>query len=190
MIYQHRRIMLFDVYHVRRQVEKAHVGKRLIYITKTSRQLQCQWFNTLRPRQNGRHFADDTFNRIFVNENANISTEFSMKFVPKGPINSIPALVQIMAWCQSMSGRGAPDGEERNTFWKYIATKSSYLHTTVPIFTEYSSFERRAIHTIYLIYHALSNNIYIYICFNNFCNISCELKGYTMCFAIFPADIL
>ena len=26
-------------------------------------------FNTLRPRQNGRHFADDTFNRIFVNEN-------------------------------------------------------------------------------------------------------------------------
>ena len=25
--------------------------------------------NTLRPRQNGRHFADDTFNRIFVIEN-------------------------------------------------------------------------------------------------------------------------
>ena len=25
--------------------------------------------NTLRPRQNGRHFADDTFNRIFLNEN-------------------------------------------------------------------------------------------------------------------------
>ena len=26
--------------------------------------------NTLRPRQNGRHFADDIFNSIFVNENA------------------------------------------------------------------------------------------------------------------------
>ena len=26
-------------------------------------------FNTLRPRQNGRHFADDTFKRIFFNEN-------------------------------------------------------------------------------------------------------------------------
>ena len=25
--------------------------------------------NTLRPRQNGRHFADDTFNRIFLNGN-------------------------------------------------------------------------------------------------------------------------
>ena len=54
--------------------------------------------NTLRPRQNGRHFADGTFNRIFVNENVRISIKFSLKFVPKGPINNIPALVQIMAW--------------------------------------------------------------------------------------------
>ena len=54
--------------------------------------------NALRPRQNGRHFADDTFNRIFVNENVRISIEFSLKFVPKGPSNNIPALVQIMAW--------------------------------------------------------------------------------------------
>ena len=57
--------------------------------------------NTLRPRQNGRHFADGTFNRIFVNENVRISIKFSMKFVPKGPINNIPALVQIMAWRRS-----------------------------------------------------------------------------------------
>ena len=55
-------------------------------------------FNTLRPRQNGRHFADDTFNRIFVNENARIAIEFSLKFVPKGPMNNILALVQTMAW--------------------------------------------------------------------------------------------
>ena len=54
--------------------------------------------NTLRPRQNGRHFADDTFKRIFLNENARISIKISPKFVPKGPINNIPALVQIMAW--------------------------------------------------------------------------------------------
>ena len=26
-------------------------------------------FNSLRPRQNGRHFTDDTFKRIFLNEN-------------------------------------------------------------------------------------------------------------------------
>ena len=55
-------------------------------------------FNTLRPRQNGRHFADDTFKRIFMNENVRISTNISLKFAPKGLINNIPALVQIMAW--------------------------------------------------------------------------------------------
>ena len=53
--------------------------------------------NTLRPRQNGCHFADATFNRIFVNENVLILIKFSLKFVPKGPINNIPALVQMMA---------------------------------------------------------------------------------------------
>ena len=57
--------------------------------------------NTMRPRQNGRHFADDTFNRIFVNENVRISIKFSLKFVPKSPINNNPALVQIMVWRRS-----------------------------------------------------------------------------------------
>ena len=55
-------------------------------------------FNTLRPRQNGRHFPDDIFKCIFLNENVRISIKISLKFVPKGPINNIPALVQIMAW--------------------------------------------------------------------------------------------
>ena len=55
-------------------------------------------FNTLRPRQNGRHFADDTFKRIFVNENVRVLIGISLKFVPKGPIDNIPALAQIMAW--------------------------------------------------------------------------------------------
>ena len=54
--------------------------------------------NTLRPRQNGRHFADDIFKCIFLNENASISTNISLKFVPKGRISNIPTLVQIMAW--------------------------------------------------------------------------------------------
>ena len=54
--------------------------------------------NTLRPRQNGRHFADDVFKCIFLNGNLWISIKISLKFVPKGPINNIPALVQIMAW--------------------------------------------------------------------------------------------
>ena len=53
--------------------------------------------NTMRPRQNGRHFSDDTFKRIFLNKNVSISIKISLKFVPKGPINNIPAMVQIMA---------------------------------------------------------------------------------------------
>ena len=58
-------------------------------------------FNTLRPRQNGRDFADDIFKCIFLNENVKISIKISLKFVPKGLINNIPALVQIMAWRRS-----------------------------------------------------------------------------------------
>ena len=58
-------------------------------------------FNTLRPRQDGRRFPDDTFERIFLKENVIILIEISLKFVPKGPINNIPALFQIMAWRRS-----------------------------------------------------------------------------------------
>ena len=58
-------------------------------------------FNTLRPRQNGRHFANDIFKCIFLNKIVSIAIEISLKFVPKGPINNIPALVQIMAWRRS-----------------------------------------------------------------------------------------
>ena len=54
--------------------------------------------NTLRPRQNDRNFADNIFKHIFFNENVWIAIKISLKFVPKGPINKIPALFQIMAW--------------------------------------------------------------------------------------------
>ena len=61
--------------------------------------LSClEALNRLRPRQNGRHIADDTFKRIFVSENFRILIKISRRFVPKGSINNIPALVQIMAW--------------------------------------------------------------------------------------------
>ena len=57
-----------------------------------------RWLNTLRPRQNGRYFPDDIFKCIFVDENVWISIKISLKFVPKGPINNIQALVQMVAW--------------------------------------------------------------------------------------------
>ena len=49
--------------------------------------------NTLRPRQNGRHFADDIFKYIFVNEIVLFQINISVKFVPKGLNNNIAALV-------------------------------------------------------------------------------------------------
>ena len=55
-------------------------------------------FNTLRPRQNGRHFPDDIFKWIFLNENVWITINISLKLVLRGPIKNIPTLVQVMAW--------------------------------------------------------------------------------------------
>ena len=54
--------------------------------------------NTLRPRRNRRHFADDIFKCIFLDKNVLISIKISLKFIPKGPIDNIPTSVQIMAW--------------------------------------------------------------------------------------------
>ena len=59
---------------------------------------RCQGFNTLRLRQNGRHFPDNIFKCICLNETVWISIKISLEFVPKSPINYSPALVQIMAW--------------------------------------------------------------------------------------------
>ena len=52
-------------------------------------------FSSLRLRHD---FPHDIFKRIFLNENIRISMKISMKFIPEGPINNIPSLVQIMAW--------------------------------------------------------------------------------------------
>ena len=38
------------------------------------------------------------FKWIFLNKNVWILINISLKFVPKGPINNISALIQIMAW--------------------------------------------------------------------------------------------
>ena len=45
----------------------------------------CHWvlfINTLRPRQNGCHFADDIFKCIFFNEKFRILNKISLKYVP------------------------------------------------------------------------------------------------------------
>ena len=62
-----------------------------------TRSLQApQSLNTLRRRQNGRHFPDNIFKCILLNENVWILPKTLLKFVPEVPINNIPAFVQIM----------------------------------------------------------------------------------------------
>ena len=56
--------------------------------------------NLFIPGENGRHFAEDIFRCIIVNETFYISIQISLKFVPTGPIDNNQALFQIMAWCR------------------------------------------------------------------------------------------
>ena len=59
------------------------------------------YIKTLRPRQNDRHFPENIFKCIFLNENDRIPTQISLKFVPRSPTDNKPALVQVMAWHQT-----------------------------------------------------------------------------------------
>ena len=43
-------------------------------------------------------FADAIFKCILLNENEKILIHLSLKFVPRSPIDNIPASVQLMAW--------------------------------------------------------------------------------------------
>ena len=55
----------------------------------------CVCDNSLSLRQNGHHFADDIFKLIFLMK---IVIFWLWQYVHKGPIDNMPALVQIMAW--------------------------------------------------------------------------------------------
>ena len=82
-------------------MQTASGGYRLIFTRgwgDNIRTLLSAEINTLRPKQHGRLFPDDISKDIFLNQNIWISIRISLKFVPRGPFNNIPALVQIMAW--------------------------------------------------------------------------------------------
>ena len=58
-------------------------------------------FNTLKPRQNCRQFADEIFKCILVNENCCILITISLKYVCKGASDNNRALVhELHDWCQ------------------------------------------------------------------------------------------
>ena len=88
-------------------------------------------FNTLRPRQNGRLFADDIFKCIFFNEIIWISITISLKFVSKGPINNIPALVQISSWNPSSWRTGNHLSYNVKLPWLHITRASAAMVPTL-----------------------------------------------------------
>ena len=68
------------------------------YVSAISQEMLLKGINTLRPRQDRRHFTDDIFTCDLFNENHFILITFSLKYFRKGPVDNNPALVQIMAW--------------------------------------------------------------------------------------------
>ena len=77
--------------------------------------------NTLRPRQNSCHFAADIFECIFLNENVWISFKISLKFVPMGPFNNIPALVSLPIHNASLGlNELNPNNFEEIKIYRYI----------------------------------------------------------------------
>ena len=69
--------------------------------------------NTLRLRQNGRHFAVDIFKCIFFTEICFILIQISLKHVPMAPIHNNPA----MTWCRRVGGG-----------WVFINVVATFSH--------------------------------------------------------------
>ena len=76
----------------------SHITRSYKARTYTVRNGTGQGFNSSPPGQNGRHIADGSFKRIFMNEKICISIRISLKVVPSGLNDNKSALVQAMAW--------------------------------------------------------------------------------------------
>ena len=75
--------------------EATHMGFHYIIPQDNCPNIDC--LNTLRPRQNGRHFPDDIFKYIFLNENVWISIAISLNYVHKSPPGDKPLSEPMMA---------------------------------------------------------------------------------------------
>ena len=110
-------------------------------------------FNTLRPRQNGWHFPDAIVKCIFVNKNVWIYIKISLKFVPKGPIDNIPSLVQVMAWHRSGDKTSNYLNQQWLVHWRISASPdpNELTQTFWPIPGCHIAFASKRIHDVYLV---------------------------------------
>ena len=83
--------LLYIVWHT--QHWYSSIGYHGTHCREKQPQYKCSFLNSSLPGRNGRHFADDIFRCIFVNEQLYILIKISLKFVPKGPLDNNPALV-------------------------------------------------------------------------------------------------
>ena len=102
----------------------------------------------LEPIKNGRHLPDDIFKFISFYENVRVSIQMSMKLVLVGPINNIPALAQIMAWCRAGD---KPLSKPMIVYWRIYASFGLSEFTLVlqgrPISLRTPGIVRRTIYT-------------------------------------------
>ena len=77
-------------------------------------------------RQNGRHFADDIFKYIFLNENCYFIFKFHLKFVPKCLIDNKLTLAEILA-CRRSGDKPLPEplmALSTDTYMSHLALMS------------------------------------------------------------------
>ena len=83
-----------DVFHMSATIKAdftlPYLTLSLVWINSEAEWLSSGTFitNTLKPRQNGCHFAGDIFKFIFLHENCFILIQISLKFILKGPVKS------------------------------------------------------------------------------------------------------
>ena len=58
---------------------------------------------TMRPKQNGCHFADGTLKCFFLKVKFSISNEISLKYDFRDMIGDKPILIAVMAWCYQIT---------------------------------------------------------------------------------------
>ena len=80
--------------------------------------------NTLRLKTNDHNFPDNISQCIFLNENVWISIKISLKVDPKGSINNISALVQIMALTRQQATMWTNDGYFTDSYMHHSASVS------------------------------------------------------------------
>ena len=92
-----RHLVLATLDQVIGYVKAYHVFIPKLFLTSVLTYFQLD-LNILEPRKIRRHYANDIFKCIYLNENVFISIKISLDFILNSQINNIPSLVQIMAW--------------------------------------------------------------------------------------------